>query len=515
MRLKAIADHNRVVRLEDWNGLDLTGANSSKTQLQAAIVESETEQLPLILPAGIIVVDGAGVTCSDPAGITLRGAGMKHTVIRHAPTANGQVCMTFAAAPAADWRESEVSGFQIDTLDSTYNKTAMYVVGAAHGDFERIYVRNFYGGNTDSVGLHYQGHETCSFRHMKVQGVVPVRISKNTISGHQELTADILHFESLMMLGGLASAGSHMPATLTSACVLVDEDVYFSNTVFDGASAAVGCEHGFYYKQDAGNLPISIGSQLRIENMRHEQGLNTNKHSFHIECTDTRRIQNVKLGNIKTNRLSHGVYLRHLDSVTVTASHFGNDYTTNTRYAIDADYVYDLNMPSNYFISTAALNIGSTMQLLSSGPRRATYNVPFSNHYAYAPSSTYSQRPTQVMNGVHKWSWRGTLGNNAQVQLPINDVSNIGVAEVRAVAYSSGGTTNKHGHGTWALAPSAIGTNGVALVSGVNATEATTVDSLCCYSAATGLDAPVYVQNRFGADAYVVVEVTYYQTSNP
>jgi hypothetical protein len=43
MRLKAIADHNRVVRLEDWNGLDLTGGSDCASILTAAMTQAAAD----------------------------------------------------------------------------------------------------------------------------------------------------------------------------------------------------------------------------------------------------------------------------------------------------------------------------------------------------------------------------------------------------------------------------------------------------------------------------------------
>lgn len=51
MELKKLANHNRVVRLEDWNGLDLTGGNDCASILSAAMTQAAASGLPIIAPA--------------------------------------------------------------------------------------------------------------------------------------------------------------------------------------------------------------------------------------------------------------------------------------------------------------------------------------------------------------------------------------------------------------------------------------------------------------------------------
>jgi hypothetical protein len=57
MRLKAIADHNRVVRLEDWPTLDLTGTTAAATILQAIIADGATNNRPVEGCAGRLNID--------------------------------------------------------------------------------------------------------------------------------------------------------------------------------------------------------------------------------------------------------------------------------------------------------------------------------------------------------------------------------------------------------------------------------------------------------------------------
>ena len=65
MRLKALANHNRVVRLEDWNGLDLTGTNDMQSILAAAMSEATTAKYPVIGPSGTLLI-GSTITASAP-----------------------------------------------------------------------------------------------------------------------------------------------------------------------------------------------------------------------------------------------------------------------------------------------------------------------------------------------------------------------------------------------------------------------------------------------------------------
>ena len=69
MRAKSISDHNRVVRLEDWNGLDLTGVNDCSSILNAAHSQGLAAGMPIIVPTtretgGILI--GSTVTGEVP-----------------------------------------------------------------------------------------------------------------------------------------------------------------------------------------------------------------------------------------------------------------------------------------------------------------------------------------------------------------------------------------------------------------------------------------------------------------
>ena len=73
MRLKAIADHNRVVRLEDWNGLDLTGGNDAQAILSDAISGSASR--PTKLPAGTVLLN-TPVVATDIFPLVIQGEGI-------------------------------------------------------------------------------------------------------------------------------------------------------------------------------------------------------------------------------------------------------------------------------------------------------------------------------------------------------------------------------------------------------------------------------------------------------
>jgi hypothetical protein len=65
MRAKSISDHNRVVRLEDWNGLDLTGSNDCSSILTAAMTQAAAAKYPVTGPSGTLLI-GTTVTANAP-----------------------------------------------------------------------------------------------------------------------------------------------------------------------------------------------------------------------------------------------------------------------------------------------------------------------------------------------------------------------------------------------------------------------------------------------------------------
>lgn len=65
MRLKAIADHNRVVRLEDWNGLDLAGNNDCASIVNAAMTQAAADGRTIVAPSGEVLI-GSQIAVKAP-----------------------------------------------------------------------------------------------------------------------------------------------------------------------------------------------------------------------------------------------------------------------------------------------------------------------------------------------------------------------------------------------------------------------------------------------------------------
>jgi hypothetical protein len=67
MRLKALADHNRVVRLEDWSlsASDLNGTNDMSAKITEAFTQAYTAKWPLEFPQGVFGL-GSSVTVRAP-----------------------------------------------------------------------------------------------------------------------------------------------------------------------------------------------------------------------------------------------------------------------------------------------------------------------------------------------------------------------------------------------------------------------------------------------------------------
>jgi hypothetical protein len=63
--VKKLSAHNRVVRLEDWTGLDLTGTNDMSSILSAAMSQAAAAKYPVIAPSGELLI-GTTVTLSAP-----------------------------------------------------------------------------------------------------------------------------------------------------------------------------------------------------------------------------------------------------------------------------------------------------------------------------------------------------------------------------------------------------------------------------------------------------------------
>jgi hypothetical protein len=67
MRLKALADHNRVVRLEDWSlsASDLNGTNDMSAKITAAMTEAAAAGRPVLAPVGTMLI-GSTVSVQAP-----------------------------------------------------------------------------------------------------------------------------------------------------------------------------------------------------------------------------------------------------------------------------------------------------------------------------------------------------------------------------------------------------------------------------------------------------------------
>lgn len=474
------------------------GVTDDTAAIQAAINASEAAGGGTVLIDGIMAT--GPLTVSDAGKVTIQGSGRYTGQLKFVPTANNQTLLTFGEVAGSVCRFSGIRDLYIWTAEATYNKTAIKLVDCGETFIENVSVGAFYG-DLDCVALHTLGRETLWVKNVQFNATVPVRIgvNPNTTTGY--LSADGFTFNNCYF----NCETGNTPATLTSACVLIDSGAHVSNLVFNGSQNWVYGDYGLYWNMTADTYAYC--SSVLLENVRSEQGPSPTAYSVYIAARTNTPLHSLAMINCEWDAARNGVYTRNVDHQTWTSVDVGQASPRTIADVATARSMTWSGVFSRDTASTTAVVIDSNLYLVEASPTQSGVPWPPSARWARrATAATYDERPARKML-AHKWYWGGTVADDGTVNLPVFNANNWEHARIEVTASIE--SSNVLEYGTWYIAPVTGLTNGVVKASGSANSSAGDVDTdICVFCDGAGpMDASVYVKNRLGGTAYVTIEV--------
>jgi hypothetical protein len=271
------------------------GVTDDTAAIQAAIDSLPTyggiKRGGVFLPMGTYKITGAGVSLPN-SYISLFGErGGLSSVLLHAPTADGQACVTVGDYAVIPSNDNVLRDFSIMTNDTTYAKIGIHVKDTSGLLIDNVKVSAFSGngrwssyrggGATASIALKTNGREAMTVRRCRFQAQRPIVIGPNPNHG---IAADHFHFQDLYLLGSnqLRASGSD-PINLprcplieieTSPMGVGSDGVNYPHATgvthlrIDGYQAWVGGSYGLKWDETSAS---SVSYNVTIENVRREQ----------------------------------------------------------------------------------------------------------------------------------------------------------------------------------------------------------------------------------------------------
>jgi len=509
MRLKVISTHLGVVNILDY-GADPTGVADSTTAIQAAVTAAGTYGC-VFIPEGVFRTTNT-VTIPTSGGFQLVGVGTYSSTIRFAPSANNLTCIKFERSAGYGGPNpignTAVSSLRIDSTDTIYNKIALEFVDGVETSVSDLLITNWHG-NTDSIGIKTKGREAFWCNNVNIQATIPVMIGLNPNEADGWLAADHFTFTNMQ----LVIASGNIPATLPSACVYIEDGAHVSQLQFEGSQAWVGGRYGLYWNQTV--APSGYSSGVSLKNVRTEGGATPASYwSVYMNVgtfAGGKELRNLSIENCEFEAARKGIYLRNVLHTSISDCMLMQ--TGAGLPILDVDDAHSVTLKGLNTITTATvadqLVIGAKLIPAGGVPHINGYALPHSFTWIYnSIDSNYNERPRYGMNNAEFWEWAGTIADDGTVQLPVSNANNWEHATVEVLATIE--ASNIIEYGVWHTAPVTGLTNGVVKASGSTNTASSNVDTnLCVYcGGGSPMTAPVYVQNRLGATAYVTIKVS-------
>ena len=378
-------------------GAKIDGSTDDTAAWQAA-VNTGSGSVLIFAPRGTTLITGT-VTVSNHR-VNIQGEGAQASIIKFEPAAN-DICFDFNKGSEVLYQCS-LKGFGFTSSDTTFQKVFAQLSDVSEFVAEDLAAAIGQWTGNNSIGLHLKGREAGSIRKVRLGCDRPIQISENPNS-----TIDIDHYHF---------TDCHLFPSSTNPCVLIDSGVNLTNVTFDGYQAWVGGTYGLDWNDTTSS---SVSINLRIVNMRTEQGADTTKESIRI--VHNTGLQGLVLENSKLDVTRPGLYFRKVITADMVAVQHA---PTSSMKSIDATAV-DANYRLQF--SGCMWSINSTKTLTSyvekwglNQPITASSFAapPMDGLWVYdngAPSNV--QNPI-IMNGVRTWRHSADVADGGEIIFP-------------------------------------------------------------------------------------------------
>jgi hypothetical protein len=373
------------------------GVTDDTAAIQAAIDAFPTGNGTVYFPVGTYLVTETLLVAQHR--VHLEGAGMHSTTIKFVPFAN-DTCIECHKGGVIIYQGS-VRNLAFTSTDTTYAKVGINVIDGSGYVVENIASNSWSGGHASgsSIGIQINGREFGLYRNLYLGADMPIVIGTNPNSS---ISIDHHHFMDCYLTAN------------TRPCVQIGDGVVLSHVTFDGAQAWVKGTYGLNWRD---TTSVSVSHNLRIDNVRYEQGEQPGNFAFLIDRSSS-ALQDLHMCNCFVGT-TKGIYLRVVNGITIDHQH--HDAGT---VALDVDSsVYRIAI-SNCFWQTGstASIVGLRWIQASNYTTGATYSNAILENPLYAETPVIIE--SMDCNGALNVDGVATLNGGLSVDSPAFSVAN-------------------------------------------------------------------------------------------
>jgi len=449
-----------------------TNCNAAFTNAVAALPSTGGT---ITVPAGNYLVTSSVVIDHDRVFIVGEGPNLSKITFNPASTA---VLFDFDKG-ANSVVQAGVRGLGFSSAN-TVTKTAIRLRDQRACVVEEIGISQGAWGGAASIFLHVLGRDKLTCRKINVLCARPILIDFNP--NYATLHTDHFHFED-MEIGSTETLGK---------TIEIANGVCISNMTFDGYQAWVLGKYGIFWDDTTSTID---SFNLSISNARIEQASDATGHSIYLAST-ANDLKGLHVENVYFDGNRNGVYLRRPEMVTFVDCFFAGT-TGRTNFDVTFTSRTELHLINAFVNTGSTVTFTDGVAVVEMPYNPASAAISGTAFWRFAEASITSRR-SQRHDGVLSFRYKGSVADDAQLNLPVLSASGADVAVFKIAM--AGATTLAYAHGAWkpGTAPDIYGTSG--LVSN------TSVDGdLCVINNSDNLS----VINRLGETASVVIDVTW------
>lgn len=449
-------------------------AATNLAALQAALaVKAALGGGVIMLPSGTFALTAEFTINSDDTVIV--GQGSLSTIISFNPSSTA-VCFNFDGGGSSLERVGVIGvGF---TSSNSNNKTAIRFEDGRDFKVSDIVITNGGWAGSGSIGIHTLGRDTLKAKKLHILCARPIVIDGNT--NHATLDCDHFHFRD-MEIGSTETSGK---------CIEITNGTHFTNLTIDGYQAWLLGAHGIYWSDSSTTID---SYNVKIAGVRSEQATDATGYSVYLESS-AQDLKAISIENCNFDSARNGVYLRKPECISIRDCFFtGSTGRTNLDITFQSRTL--LEIENSEISASSTVTLTNAVQVWGTALNSSVESIPKTVTYRFDEGALVSRR-VRLADGVRHFSYKGTIGDDVTINLPITAVNGADVAHLRIALGSATGPVLEGGNLLWR--PGTVSTAGVTS----NVVTTNTDAKLCVLDSSNAL----IVLNRLGGTMDIVLD---------